>query len=396
MSPADASVRDASARSPLDVARELAPLIRQNADQIETLRELPRPLFETLADAGLFHLMVPRSLGGAEIDLLTYVQVMEELGKADASTAWCVNQGGVWATYSACVPLEVARLVWVETPRGVVANTSDPGFTAEAVEGGFIFNGKGGFSTGCRHASWLAARGRIMDNGQPRLLPNGRQEIRFGLLPAGQAEILDTWHTRGMRGTGTNHFTVSDLFVPEERTLSPSAQPIVERGPLYVIQTGLLFPSGDAGIALGVAQATVDAFLELAGAKTPRNTPGLMRDQALVQSTVGHAEADLRSGRAYLRETVRDVYDAVKATGSITVEQRASLRLATTHTIRLAARVVDSLYNISGATAIFESHPIQRYFQDIHVITQHFQSRLNHYQLVGRAQLGLDVGEELP
>jgi len=380
----------------LDVARELAPLVRQYADETEQLRQLPRPLFEALADAGLFHMMVPRSIGGGEIDLPTYVRVMEVLGNADASTAWCINQGGVWAIYSACVPPDIAKQIWIDTPRAVVANSATPSFTAESVPGGFRVNGKGSFSTGSRHASWLAARARLMDDGQPRLLPNGKPEIRFCLVPAADAEILDTWHTRGMRGTGTNHFAVSDLFVPEERTLSPGARSLTERGPLYIIMTGLLFPSGDSAVALGVAQAALDALLDLAGAKVQHHATNLMREQALIQSTVGHAEADLRSGRALLRETVREVWDEIVATGRITLEQRASLRLATTHAIRLSAQVVDAVYNVSGATAIFESHPIQRYFQDMHVITQHFQSRLDHYELVGRACLGLDVSQEMP
>ena len=107
----------------LDVARELAPKIRSCADEIEAERELPRPLFEALADGGLFHLAVPRTLGGAEIDLPTYIQVIEELGKADASTGWGVNQGAIFATYAARMPLDVARTIWIDTPRAVVANT---------------------------------------------------------------------------------------------------------------------------------------------------------------------------------------------------------------------------------------------------------------------------------
>src|SRR5438067_2275622 len=135
------STADTSVRSMLDVGRELAPMIRQYADQTEQLRELPRPLFEALADAGLFHMMVPRSIGGGEIDLPTYIRVLEELGKADASTAWCINQGGVYAIYSACVPRHVAREIWIDTPRSVVANTAQPTFTAESVAGGFRVTG---------------------------------------------------------------------------------------------------------------------------------------------------------------------------------------------------------------------------------------------------------------
>ncbi len=374
---------DISVRSPLEAARQLAPSIRSSADQIEEARELPRALFEALADAGLFHLLVPRSLGGGEIDLPTYIRVLEELGKADASTAWCINQGGVFATYAACLPPDVARLVWMDTPRSVVANTADPNATAVRVEGGYRVTGRQGFSTGCRHASWLAARGRILADDQP--------DIRFFLLPAVEAEILDTWHVRGMRGTGTHHFAVTDVFVPEERVFSVTAPTLGEHGPLYVIPRTLLFASGDAATALGVARSSVDALVELAGGKTPAYHTGLLRDQALVQSDLGHAEAHLRAGRAMLRETVGEVWDATFATGTISMDQRAELRLATTHAIRLAVQVVDTLYNAAGATAIFQSHPLQRHFQDIHVISQHLQSRLSHYELVGRFYLGLEI-----
>src|SRR5256712_8579477 len=115
----------AEAQSPLDAARKLAPQIRACADAIEAARELPRPLFEALADAGLFHLAVPRALGCPELDLPTYIQVIEELGKADASTAWAVNQGAIFATYAARMPRDVARSIWIDTPRGVVANSPD-------------------------------------------------------------------------------------------------------------------------------------------------------------------------------------------------------------------------------------------------------------------------------
>ena len=382
---------DVGIRSPLEAARLLAPSIRSAADQIEEARELPRALFEALADAGLFHLLVPRTLGGAELDLPSYIRVVEELGKADASTAWAINQGGVFATYAACLPPDVARLVWIDTPRGVVANTPDPSATAIPVEGGYRVTGRQGFSTGCRHASWLAARGRILEDGVQRRQADGQPDVRFFLLPTAEAEILDTWHVRGMRGTGTHHFAVPDLFVPEERAFSVTAPPLGEHGPLYVIPRTLLFASGDAATALGVARSSVDALVELAGGKTSAYNTGLLRDQARVQSDLGHAEADLRAGRAMLRETVREVWDAVCASGTIGMDRRAELRLATTHAIRLAVQVVDTVYNAAGTTAIFQSHLLQRHFQDIHVISQHVQSRLSHYELVGRFYLGLDV-----
>ena len=377
--------------SPLEAAQKLAPLIRSCADETDAARELPRPLFEALADAGLFHLAVPRSIGGGEIDLPSYVEVIEEIGKADASTGWAVNQGAIYATYAARMPREVARAIWMETPRSVVANTPAPTAQAVVVPRGYRVTGRQGFSTGCRHASWVAAHAQIIENGQVRL-EGDQPEMRYFFVPVAEAELLDTWHVRGMRGTGTHHFAVHYVFVPAERTVLSATAPALEPGPLYKIPRTLAFASGDAAVALGMARSCLDAFFELAGAKTPRAMQALLRDQSMVQVNVGQAEAALRSGRAFLMETVRDIWSEATA-GSVTLERRAVLRLATTHGIRLAAQIIDTVYNAAGATAAYEGNLIQRHFQDIHVITQHLQGRLAHYELVGRHWLGLPVDE---
>jgi alkylation response protein AidB-like acyl-CoA dehydrogenase len=196
-----------------------------------------------------------------------------------------------------------------------------------------------------------------------------------------------------MRGTGTHDFVVSDVFVPAERTVLQAGAPLLETGPLYEIPRSLLFASGDAAVALGLARSCLSAFFELAGAKTPRAMQAMLRDQPLVQSAVGHSEAHLRSGRAFLNEVVRELWTEAISTGTITLDQRAALRLATTHAIHLAVDVVDTVYQAAGVTAIYEGTPMQRYFQDIHVISQHLQGRLSHYQLVGKHSLGLKIDQ---
>src|ERR671922_322668 len=214
----------------LEVARTLAPQIQSYADEIEAERELPRPLFELLADAGMFHMALPRALGCPEIDLPTYIQVIEELGKADASTAWVINQGGIFATYASRMPHEMARAIWIDTPRSVVANTPTPTAQAIVVPGGYRVTGRQGFSTGCRHAAWLAARAQILENGRLRL-QDGQPEQRYLFVPVAEVELPDTWHVRGMRGTGTHHFAVTEVFVPAERTVLQVGAPLLETGP---------------------------------------------------------------------------------------------------------------------------------------------------------------------
>jgi alkylation response protein AidB-like acyl-CoA dehydrogenase len=376
----------------LEAARKLAPMIRTYAGDTEALRALPAPVFEALADAGLFHMAFPRSLGGGELDLPTYIQVIEELGKADASTGWVVNQCAIFATYAARMPRALARKIWIDTPRSVVSNTPQASAQAIVVEGGYRVTGRQGFSTGCRNAAWVAAHAEIVENGKVRM-DHGVPETRYLFVPVAEAELLDTWHVRGMRGTGTHHFAVHDVFVPADRTVLSVTAPLIETGPLYQIPRTLEFASGDASVALGLARTCLTTFSDLAGAKTPRAMQALLRDQSMTQVIVGQAEADLRSGRAFLHEAVREVWNQVTSGGALTLDHRANLRIAATHAIRLSSRIIDAVYSAAGATAVYESHLMQRHFQDIHVITPHLQSRLSHYEMVGRHWLGLPVDE---
>ena len=376
----------------LEAARKLAPLIRASADDIEKNRELPRPLFEAIADAGLFLMGVPRAVGGNETDLPLHVRVVEEIGKADASTAWALNQGATFGMYAAYMDRDAARSIWIDTPRSVVSNSPAPTAQGVAVPGGIRVTGRQGFSTGCRHASWVAVHVQVTENGAVRQ-HNGKPEARYCFVPKAEAKIHDTWHTRGMRGTGTHHFEVKDVFVPMERTVITGDVPRVSGGTRYCIRQTLAFAAGDGAIALGLARSCIDAFYELAGAKAPRHLTGLLRDQAISQFSAGQVEAALRSGRAFLMESVEELWDEAQRTGAVSMDKRINVRLAGTHAIRLAAQVIESIYPLCGGSAINEGNLIQRHFQDIHVITQHMQGRLAYYEMVGRHHMGLPIDE---
>jgi alkylation response protein AidB-like acyl-CoA dehydrogenase len=289
---------------------------------------------------------------------------------------------------------EVAREIWIDTPRSVVSNT--PGATAKAVAvpGGFRVTGRQPFSTGCKHASWVAAHATVIEDGEVRQR-NGRPEARYCLLPVTQVELLDTWNTRGMRGTGTHTFDVKDVFVPEERTVFPYGAAIVSPGPRYKIPLTLGFGAGDGMVALGLARSCLNAFYELAGSKAPRLMQGLLRDQPITQFTAGQAEAALRSGREFLLAAARDIWNEATSSDAptLSLDQRMNVRLAATHAIRLASQIVDSVYQACGATVVFDGHLIQHHFLDMHVITQHSQGRLAHYELVGKHNLGLQIDE---
>ena len=390
--PQSSSSSTLSTLSPLEAARKIAPLVRENAGEIEKTRELPRPVFVAIADAGLFLLCVPKSLGGGEIDFPTQIRIAEVLGLADASTAWAVDQGMTFASFSAYMQPDAAREIWTNTPRSVVSNTPEPSGKAIVVPGGYRVSGRHGFSTGSRHANWVASQAQVIENGEARLR-DGKPELRFCFVPREQVEVLDTWHTRGMRGTGTNHFELKDVFVPEAHTVYTTKPPRITDGKRFHIPQTLVFAAGDGIVALAVARNCINDFCELAGSKAPHRMVGLLRDQPIAQYNVGECEAQLNSAHAYLMDSVDKIWDDVMRTGDPSMESRVAVRLSGTHAIRVAAKIVESIYADCGATAIFEGNAIQRYFQDVHVITQHMQGRRVHYEMIGKYRLGLPIDE---
>lgn len=378
----------------IDAARAIAPVIREAAATIEQTKQLPQHVFEAIADAGLFLAMMPRAVGGHELDFPSFAAILEIVALADASTAWCVSQGSIFSgTYAARMPVAVARKLFIETPRAVAANTPTPTAKAVVVPGGYRVSGRCGFSSGSPHAAWIAPQAQVVEDGKTRMV-DGKPHIIYCFVPHAEVEIHDSWRVRGMRGTGTNDFSVHDVFVPEERTVPYANAPCLHDGPVYKIARSLYFATGDALCALSCARNAMEAFYELAGSKAPRYQTNLLRDLPATQLTVGKCEAIVRSARLYLLDAVRNIWDDTVANGTPSMVTRTNLRIASTHAIHQAAEVVRQIYLACGATVVFEGNVIQRMFQDVNVITQHVQARFTHYDTVGKYTLGVPFEEQ--
>ena len=379
-----------NAETPLAAARRLAPQVAECADRIERERRLPPELVEALCAAGLFRLLLPAAVGGGEVAPRVFATVVEALAGADASTAWCISQANGCATTAAYLEPGVAREVFGER-RAVLAWGPPNEARAVAVAGGYRVSGRWSFASGCHHATWLGPASRVTEaDGTPRLQPNGQPETRNFLVPVAAVAFEDIWHVSGLRGTGSDAFTLDDHFVPDER--APQEQAQAERretGPLYRFPLWSLYASGFASVALGLARAMLDAFLALATDKTPRLQRHTLREQATVQALVAHAEADYRAARAFLHTTLDEAW-AMAQSRDLTPQQLALLRLAGTDTTHRAVRVADSIYHAAGATAIFEGGAFERRFRDIHAVMQQIQARHAHYESAGRYFLGLD------
>ncbi|HEY3068160.1 MAG TPA: acyl-CoA dehydrogenase family protein [Methylomirabilota bacterium] len=372
-------------------ARALAPTIAAHADRIEGERRLPEPLVAALHEAGLFRMLLPRALGGAELDPSAFVRVIEDISKTDASTAWCLCQTAGCSMVAAYLRPDVARAIFGDDPRGVLAWGPHRDSRAVSVPGGYRVTGSWSFSSGSRHATWLGGYCAITDaDGTPRRRRDGTAGGRTMLFPAGAATFTDDWHVIGLRGTGSDTFAVTDLFVPEEHTVSRDDE--AERrdpGLVYCFPTVSLFASGFAGVALGIARSVLDAFVALAGQKTARAQARPLYESAVVQSEVARGEARLRAARSFLLSSLEETWRAVGRSGVVTLDQRILIRLAATHAIREAREVADAAYHAAGATAIFASGPYERRFRDIHTVAQQVQGREDHWETVGRFIFGL-------
>jgi len=375
-------------------ARALAPRIAGEADEIERTRRLTPDVVAALIENGLYRALLPQSLGGAEVPIDAFMQMLEEIAKADASTAWCLGQCGVCAMIAASLDHDTAHEIFNTQP-GILA-WGAIAHEARAVEGGYRVTARWDFASGSRQASWLGAHVRIVGaDGVPRKNADGSPEVRTILFPATSALLHDVWQAIGLAGTGTDSYEVSDLFIPERFTAFrdvPSA--LRERGPLYRIGTGSTFSLGFAAVSLGVARATLDAGIALARAKHQSLAASTMRDNQAVQGLIGRTEGDLRAARTYLYATANAMWRDLSATGEFSAAHRSAVRLAATWTIHQSARVVDAAYHMAGATAVFRSNPFERRFRDMHAIAQQIQARDTHYEDVGKAILsgGVDAG----
>ena len=375
----------------LERARALAPKVAAAADEIERTRRLPEPLLEALVDAGLFRMLLPRSLGGGELAPASYAAVIEEVARTDASTAWVLGQTSGCSMSAAYLDPTVARRIFGDR-RAILAWGPGPDARAVAVPGGWRISGTWTFASGGRHATWLGGYCPIVEpDGTPRRSPDGSAEGRTMLFPASEATWHDVWDVIGLRGTGSDSYSVSDLFVPADHSLArDEAAERREPGPLYLFTANNLFASAFASVALGIARAFIDGFVDLARGKVPRGATRPIRDNAVVQAEVARAEARVRSARAFLFGSLHEIWDEVVRTGTLRLDQRVTIRLAATHAIHQACRAVDALYHAAGATVIFAAAGFERRFRDLHTVAQQVQGRQAHFESVGRFLLGLE------
>jgi indole-3-acetate monooxygenase len=385
------SKRPADAASLIKAARELAPKIEAARADIEHDRQIPRALVDTLGDAGLFALWLPKALDGPELNLVDYIRVIEELARSDGSVAWCATVAACYSRIAGYLQPEIARRIF-DGGRTVVAGTINPTGKAFAVDGGYRVTGRWAYGSGILHSTWTLGNCIVHDREGPRRASSGGLEIRLVIFPTSAVEVIDTWHVSGLRGTGSHDYRVADLFVRDDHSISCFDATPLQAGTLYAVPMITVLSVAIAAVPLGIARAAIDAAVELAQVKTPYSSSLLLRDKPTFQAAVGRAEALLGSARSFLLATVGDLWDEVSSGVAASMKRRAMVRLGCTQAAQSAAEAVDLMYAAGGSTSLYETSRLERCFRDVHACTQHIATSTDSYEQGGRVLLGLDPG----
>lgn len=343
-------------------------------------RQVPGDVAEEMTVLGFFRMLTPRAIGGLELEPWQAAEVVERLARIDGTLGWLAMIASQSGWYASFLPEDVAREV--AGPESRLAGSLRPGGRAIRAVDGYDVSGRWRMVSGSPHATWLYGTVALESS-------NGAPSLRMVFLPAGEATLIDTWHTTGLRGTASGDFAVREVFVPEERTLAfPTLPEPWAAGPLYRDRYQNLAFLLQAGQALGMARGSLDAFAGMT-AETGRwlGKPSL-RDDATVQRAYAESEASVLAARAFAQEAAREAWERIIGGDPPTTEQRLRLRLAISHAVTTSRDVATRLAGIAGAAAIYEGHPLHQRAQDLAAAAAHVQAAPVMFETAGALALG--------
>jgi indole-3-acetate monooxygenase len=376
-------------RSLRDALQFLQPAIRARREEIEQTRRMPRDLVDMLRKTGLFSLNVPRAIGGKQIEPIQTLQAIETVAAADGSTGWCAMIATANNLAAGYMPESGAREVFADAT-APSAGIAAPAGTASRVDGGVRVSGRWPFASGIDHCEWVWAGCIVTEQGKPRMTPHG-PEIVHVCMPVREVVIHDTWHVSGLCGTGSNDFSATDVFVPENRIfalLDPSGH---RPEPLYQMPPFALFVAHVASVSLGIARGALDEITELAQTKVPTMYKEVLADRPVAQLELARAEVALGAARSFLHEKISEMWKRVSAGRMPSAREVALARAAATHAVETAAAVTRTVNVLGGGSAIYTRSSLQRHARDAEAITHHFTIAPHTWESVGRILLGREA-----
>ena len=369
---------------------ELLPKIKGRREEIEEGRRMPKDLVADMAAAGVWKAGFATDLGGDGASIPDLMRVHEKIAAADGSAGWIAMICGGGADVAPKMTEEGIKEVFAD-PSQPTAAAIPPKGVAVPADGGFMFSGTWPFASGVTHVDWVAAGCVILYDGQPRMTPMGLPELVWGFLPVTEIEIHDTWYVNGLKGTGSNDFTGKDVFVPAHRTFHMFDPTNWSRPEDPATRTDIAgFAAMVANVGLGIARGAIDELIELAGGKMPTMSMTSLANKPSTQIEVARLEAKLGGARAFLYDSVEDLWDTLLTGEKFTPRQNALVRLAASEAARVGAAVANRVSTIAGGTSLYLKSPIQRMQRDADAVTHHFVLAPSVLEDAGRVLLGME------
>lgn len=364
----------------------------EHPDEGEQGRRLPEPVFQAMRKEGLFRLWVPKEYGGSEIELAPFMEAVERFAKQDAALAWTFAILAAGPLMTAYLPADGALEIFASGPNvpipGAVATK---GRLVPAV-GGYRASGRWPLGSGSHYGEWISATGMIFDGDAPRMGPHGGPDIIAFFVRQEERQLIDTWDSMGLRGTGSVDFAIEDVFVPETRMFPLFSTPSQVAAPLYKAGPLALFSLAIAAVMPGVARHAIDAFVEMAMEKTPTLSQTGLAVRPTIHAGVARAEALLGSSRAYLYEVAQEITDCLANEPMITDELEAKRRLACVNVATACTKAVDSVFELAGATPVYSGHELERCLRDIRTARQHLLMSPVWWEKTGQYYFGHGLG----
>jgi alkylation response protein AidB-like acyl-CoA dehydrogenase len=377
----------------IDAVHGLAPLVSQYRDELAAGPDMPAPLAEALIDAGLTQLMLPRALGGQELDPLECFEVIEALASLDGAVGWCALVSCNMSLLCGMLPVEPLRRLVPNGARFAGSGSGMPSGSMTRDGEGWRINGHWRWATFSRYSTIIALLGVEHEDGKPRMTSDGRPAIRAALVPSGLVNVVGNWNGGGLRASGNHDVTCTDVWVPDDCTDDMSLQNR-QSGPLYALplMTAAKIPS--TGVPLGIAAAAIDAFTKLARTKIPYGSGSGLCEQENVQLDVAWATARLRAARALLVEATKDIWSTACAGQEVSIAQQAAVSLANWNAGEAGREIVERMYKAAGSTAVLEEAPFSAQLRDIHAACQHVVFATRTLVPTGRILLGMEPGTQ--
>jgi 3-hydroxy-9,10-secoandrosta-1,3,5(10)-triene-9,17-dione monooxygenase len=367
----------------------LVPALRERAERAEQLRRLDPETERDLHEAGLFRILQPRRVGGAELDYVALIDFAAEAARGDASVAWSLANLSSHHWMLAMFQPDAQSRVWDEDPDALIASSFVfPSGRARKVDGGYRLNGRWPFSSGVRSSHWNMLGGAVVADST---------ELRIFLLPAADYRILDTWDTMGLRGTGSEDVVADDVFVEDHMTLAvselaggPTPGSAVNPNPLYRLPVFALFPFVLSGCALGNAQACLEDFETSARKRASSYNHAGMAGFQSIQIRIAAAAARIDAARRIMRGCCLEAMADARCGRIPDMARRVAYRRDGAFSVNLCTEAVNILFKASGGAALARAGAMQRQFREAQAIDSHiafsFDAAGANY---GRVALGL-------